>query len=338
MLGYERDEMLGQSARMIYPSDEEFHYVGREKYRQIAEQGIGTVETRFRCKDGSIIDVLLSSAPIEPGDLSAGVTFTVLDITDRKKAEEALRQMNDTLEEQVAARTAELERSNQEIRELSHMTIRAMENDRRALAKELHDSIGGTLAAIKYQLEARVETTGSTHSPHELPLEKIIDYIGHTIQESRRITKQLRPSVLDDFGLIAAVEEHIGDFQGFNPHIKVLKQIHIDETDLSGDAKTVLYRVLQEALNNVAKHSKADRVNVRCYRDGGRVKLQIRDNGVGFDPDEVLGCANIMDGYGLHSMTERVEICKGEFHIESAPAKGATLVASIPVDMARYDH
>jgi PAS domain S-box-containing protein len=84
--GYSRDELLGRSARMVYPSDAEFEAVGRIKYGQIAKDGIGTVETRWKRKDGTVIDVLLSSAPIDPADLSRGVTFTVLDITERKRA------------------------------------------------------------------------------------------------------------------------------------------------------------------------------------------------------------------------------------------------------------
>jgi PAS domain S-box-containing protein len=92
LLGYSTEELLGKSARILYPTDEEFEYVGREKYLQISAQNIGTVETRWQRKDGTIIDVLLSSAPIDPNDLSVGVTFTALDISSRKQAEEDLRE------------------------------------------------------------------------------------------------------------------------------------------------------------------------------------------------------------------------------------------------------
>ncbi len=95
MTGYCRDELIGQSARILYPSDEDYEFVGREKYNQIARQGTGSVETRFKRKDGAVIDVLLSSTPIDTADLSRGVTFTALDITGRKHAEEALRQLKE---------------------------------------------------------------------------------------------------------------------------------------------------------------------------------------------------------------------------------------------------
>jgi len=91
MLDYSREELLGKNARMLYLTDEDFEYVGKEKYAQIHDQGLGAVETRMQCKDGKVIDVLLSSAPIDPNDLSVGVTFTVLDITSRIQAEKAVQ-------------------------------------------------------------------------------------------------------------------------------------------------------------------------------------------------------------------------------------------------------
>ena len=91
MLGYSREELLGKNARMLYLTDEDFEYVGKEKYAQIHDQGLGAVETRMQCKDGKVIDVLLSSAPIDSNDLSVGVTFTVLDITSRIQAEKAVQ-------------------------------------------------------------------------------------------------------------------------------------------------------------------------------------------------------------------------------------------------------
>ena len=97
MIGYTHDELIGQSARMIYPSDADYEYVGREKYRQIAETGTGAVETRFRRKDGTVIDVLLSSTPIDVADLSRGVTFTVMDITARNQAEKTLQKRAEEL-------------------------------------------------------------------------------------------------------------------------------------------------------------------------------------------------------------------------------------------------
>ncbi len=246
------------------------------------------------------------------------------DITERKRAEQALREKEDLLEQKVRERTIELE-------ELGYKTINAMENDRRIMAKELHDSIGGTLAAIKYQLESRVERMGRPPETGPMPLEKIIDYLGATITECRRITKQLRPSVLDDFGLAAAAKECIADYKQFNPKRTVEEDIGRIEQDLPGDVKTVAYRVLQEALNNVSKHSQAPTVRIRLRQIQNAINLQVQDDGIGFDPQEVFGMPETLGGYGLHSMKERVEICKGVFRVQSKPGKGTLVYLSIPI-------
>ena len=110
--GYSRDELIGQNARIIYPTDEDYEYVGTQKYEEIKKTGIGSVDTRFKRKDGKIINVLLSSTPLNTADLSAGVTFTALDITERKQMEEALRRTHHELEIRVRERTSELAESN----------------------------------------------------------------------------------------------------------------------------------------------------------------------------------------------------------------------------------
>lgn len=228
-------------------------------------------------------------------------------------------------------RTAELEKRNRDIKELAHKTIEAMENERRALSKELHDSIGGTLAAIKLQLEGRVEAMTDVPQSVSMSFEKMIDYLGIAIRETRRITKQLRPSVLDDFGLTSAVEECIRDFEQFYPNIKILRLIGISDAKLSSDIKTVLYRVVQESLNNVGKHSQAENVYIQLARQQDSICLQVRDDGIGFDPDEVMNNRRPLSGYGVHSMRERVEICKGEFQMTSQPDRGTSIHVSIPV-------
>jgi len=117
MTGYSREELLGKSALMLYPTAEEYERVGRVKYGMITDRGTGYVETCWRRKDGSVVDVLLSSSPIIPNDLSGEITFTALDITERKHAEEALKKAYDTLEEKVKARTEELEKAYRSLKE-----------------------------------------------------------------------------------------------------------------------------------------------------------------------------------------------------------------------------
>jgi PAS domain S-box-containing protein len=117
MTGYSREELLGKSALMLYPTVEEYERVGLVKYGMIAKRGTGYVETRWQRKDGSVVDILLSSSPIVPGDLSGEITFTALDITERKRAEGALKRAYDSLENKVKERTLELEKAYNSLKE-----------------------------------------------------------------------------------------------------------------------------------------------------------------------------------------------------------------------------
>jgi signal transduction histidine kinase len=270
-----------------------------------AARELKNIECEIKDRSGQTHNLLVNVKRVR---IKGGTTlYACRDITDRKRAESLVKQ-------------------------LSRKTIAAIESQRKALSREIHDSIGGTLAAIKYQLESRVEQMGAPPESVSMPLENIVSHLDGVIHESRRITKQLRPSVLDDFGLRSAMDEHIRDFQSFHPKITVLRRFDIHEDQLTSDAKIVLYRVLQETLNNVGKHSKADQVHIQCYHGQGSVILQVEDNGVGFDLEEVFGSANVLGGYGLYGMTERVEICSGQLHVASKPGQGTTVHARIPLE------
>jgi signal transduction histidine kinase len=208
-----------------------------------------------------------------------------------------------------------------------------MENDRKALAKEIHDSISGTLAAIKLQLEDRMSRMNPSAQglPSDLmPIEKIVEYLAQAIKETRSISMQLRSPTLDKLGLKPALVEHIEHFKQFYPEIKVDSQIEI-ASDIPADIQAVLYRVVQEALNNIGKHSTATVVRVRLTNHQNQIRLEVADNGCGFDDQRVLSDAGSLMGYGIHSMRERIEICKGRFQIRSEPEKETAINISIPI-------
>ncbi|MGB8427656.1 MAG: ATP-binding protein [Desulfobacterales bacterium] len=299
----------------------------------------GSCELRLRQNEGPPVYVQMEAAArLDAQGRVAHWHVALLDISERRQKEQLLKRYHLELEREVACRTTEIESQKRELEQLNRLnrllsqkTLEAMENDRRALSKELHDSIGGTLAAIKMQLESRLanpmrwgQTTGL------MSIEKIVSHLTEAIQETRRISSQLRSLALDDFGLDPALKEHFQQFSEFYPNIRIVPQIDIQDADIPAELQTVLYRVIQEALNNTGKHSQATRVFVRLTQRRNQVVLEVADDGAGFDLQEILSEEPSVIGYGLHSMRERVELCQGTFEIHSTRKKGTRIDISIP--------
>jgi two-component system, NarL family, sensor histidine kinase UhpB len=324
LLGRTRKQLLTMKIPDVTHPEDLDHSLAALK--QLLEKGVPTsLDKRYVRPDGTIVysNSSLTRIDDKQGRAQAILAVTV-DLTERIKAKEVL-------ERRVAERTAELESRNREIRELAHRTIHAMENDRRILSMELHDSIGGTLAALLFQLQERLELMKSDPPPEVFTFEKILEHLEETIRETRFISKQLRPSILDDFGLSAAIHDTIRDFSDFYPGIGITSHIDIDESDLSDAIQTVIYRVIQEALHNIAKHSQADSAHITLRRADSFVLFQIKDNGIGFDYVKVIGNGLKLTSYGLQSMKERVEICKGTFRLFSEPGKGTQIDVTLPI-------
>jgi PAS domain S-box-containing protein len=295
-------------------------------------------EIKFQRSDGTFGWMSASSAPIhdEEGNVVAGVV-TFSDTTRDKETEEMRRRYREELEREVGNRTAaietqykELQELNSLIKQLSWKTIDALETERKALSKEIHDSIAGTLAAIKMQLEAYLKQTAEGISFNPMPLEAIVGHLTGAIKETKHISMQLRSTTLDDFGLQPAIEEHIRHFRQFYPDIEVVARIDVENSGIPSKTETVLYRVVQEALNNIGKHSAATIVRLELKHLQKQVRLEISDNGCGFDLQPVLSERDSLTGFGIHSMRERVEICEGTFQIRSKPNQGTVIDISIP--------
>jgi signal transduction histidine kinase len=156
-------------------------------------------------------------------------------------------------------------------------------------------------------------------------LETIIPLTQKTIEEVRRIVKDLRPSILDDLGILATINWFCREFQNVYPGIRIKKEINIHENDIPSPLKTVIYRILQEALNNVTKHSQADLVQLTLQKTDNGVELAIHDNGTGFDLSEAISLIPSRRGFGLASMRERAHLSGASFHIKSAEGEGTTI-------------
>jgi signal transduction histidine kinase len=219
----------------------------------------------------------------------------------------------------------ELRKSENRLRLLSSQLINVQEAERKRIAREIHDSIGQTLAAIKFALESKLSQMGGGVAPPGVSIENIISLTQGGIEESRRIQMDLRPSVLDDLGFLATIGWFTREFQKVYLHISVEKHISVEENEIPDSLRTVLFRVMQEAMNNVAKHSNANLVRLILKKMDGRIVLTIEDNGAGFEPESTK------QGLGLTSMRERAELSGGTFEVDSILGKGTMIRASWPL-------
>jgi signal transduction histidine kinase len=158
----------------------------------------------------------------------------------------------------------------------------------------------------------------------------VIRVIEEGIEECRRMQQDLRPSILDDLGILATLSWFCRRYQTIYTGIKVELEQALEETDIPDSLKIVIFRVTQEGMNNVARHSKADVVHLSLRKVDGRIELVLKDNGQGFDLKKVLGSEGTKRGLGLTSMRERTELSGGSFAIESAERKGTTIRAYWP--------
>jgi PAS domain S-box-containing protein len=310
LAGYSHDQMTGVAALDFFvPEDRN---LVNERINDVFAKGRASVETRLITKDGTAQPHLMTGVRIEL-DGEVYLVGVGMDITERKMAEEAL--------------TA----SERELRILSGKLISAQETERQRLAMELHDGIGQALTAIKVRVEGVLRKTQGRLTEEEFtPLRDLIPTIQDSVEEVRRMSRDLRPAMLDTLGILSTIGWLCRQIKSLHPHIAVTKEIDLEEEDVPENLKIVIFRVLQEASNNVAKHSGSDRLLIRVGRSTQGIELVIKDNGVGFDLDSALRLHSDQRGFGLASMKERTTLSGGQYFLRTGPAIGTTIKAVWP--------
>ncbi|MDM8515744.1 histidine kinase [Desulfobacterales bacterium HSG16] len=258
-------------------------------------------------------------------DVTNDIAFALHNIEKKKQRQEAENELvkaRDELELRVKKRTNELEL-------LSSRLLNAQEEERKRIAADLHDEIGQSLSAAKFIIETAFEQFDTQKTVPDIDsLRKLVPMLQKTSEEVRTIVMNLRPSILDDLGILATIGWFCRQFQGVYSDIRVKEKINIKEADVSDALKTIIFRVMQEAMNNIAKHSKADIVCLYLEKRESIIDLAIEDNGLGFDMAK-SSSGNIAEkGFGISGMKERTELSGGFFLIESSPGEGTIVRAS----------
>ncbi|MDH4286819.1 MAG: PAS domain S-box protein, partial [Gallionella sp.] len=303
-LGYTRDEVIGKIRwpDLLTPAG---LLVFQETFPQLMRQGyVRDLEVEITRKDGTaVIGLVNASAIYDSGGNFVMSRSTIVDITARKRAEQRLKELSSHLQ-----------------------TVR--EDEKTRIAHEIHDDLGGTLTALKMDVYWIKNLSGETESPAIMKrIDSIAQLIDNAVGVTRRVITELRPTILDDLGLLAALEWQAAQFQ---MRTGIACSVHGIEGGGEPDKQysIVLYRVFQEALTNIAKHSGASKVVVDYQCCDEEVMLSVSDNGSGLPEGHAIG----HNSYGLRGINERVEQLGGTFSFNSISGGGFNVTVTLPAE------
>lgn len=323
-LGIPQQSALLAGSYVVHPEDDARV---RDKYLEcLARRSQLSDEYRLRRFDGQYRWVLVRAIPrTSPTGEFLGYTGKIFDISDRKRAEEELRTAND----QLATELSERIKAQQEVIALSHRLITAQEQERARIARQLHDDIGQQIAALSiwlsnFKIQVSEQQAGAAQNADLL--HKSLSQLAARV---RQMSHELHPAILEHAGLAVALKSYCVEFSSVSG-VKVSIQVRGAFQDVPPDAALCVYRVTQEALQNVAKHAGVKEADVTLIRAGSDVRLTVSDRGVGFDPER----AGKSGGLGLVSMNERVRLVEGSLAVESSPSGGTTVRLEVPTSRA----
>lgn len=333
VMGFGRNEVIGQHLTDFF-TPESKKYALSKIFPEFFKTGFfKDVPYTYIKKNGGKIDILLSCYGVrdETGKVVRSLAVSV-DVTEKNRAQkdleiatEKLSRYSQDLEKQVSRRTAQLEKAQASLKNLSKNIIASQEREKEQVARELHDHLGQVLTALRIDTVWLKNHLAGPCADAADRAEKMSALIENTIQDVRDMSYRLRPRVLDDLGLTDALESLVSDFEKRSNVSCVFRQDSIPEIDKT--LATALYRIGQEAVTNAIRHADATAIIVELREDDHGLVLTVDDNGIGFDPAKNTGQA----GFGLEGMMERAGLAGGWLDIASTPGRGTRITCKVKV-------
>lgn len=302
LLGYTKEELLTMKMQDMLTAEEN----RTNPFRfELMLQGISKVRQRqMQKKDGTVVITEVRSQQLPDGRYLS----VIRDLTERIKAEQ------------------ELQHYYNQLKELNTYLQNVREDERTGIAREIHDELGQQLTVLKMDISWLSKKISDDKPEIREKLEGLIEMVDNTVKSVRRISSELRPSLLDDLGLPAAIEWHAQEFMK-RTGLRIQTAIEQQEMSLPGKLAITLFRVYQESLTNVARHADATRIQVSLKTDKKRLYMEVLDDGKGFLQTDIENKKTL----GILGMKERIAIIKGEYEIESIPGKGTRVKVSVPL-------
>jgi PAS domain S-box-containing protein len=329
MLGWSAQEVMGKQLPTI-PMDRQEEFWGFQEQIRRGETLDG-VEVRRQRRDGTPIDYSIYASPLrdDQGRINGNLTVLV-DITERKHAEKEIRKLNETLEQRVTERTAELANRTLQLQKLALELSGAEDRERRHIASILHDDFQQQLAYIKMELD-QVRKTVDTNALHTLDL--LSEVTAECIEKSRNLSYELNPPALHRSGLLAALDVLAKQMKKRHGLLVTFrKQKGAEPTSLS--LASILYRSAQELLYNVVKYARVKSALMDIRHKNGVIFLKVEDRGNGFDLDAVRAGQDSGAGFGLYNIEDRITFLGGTMKVTSKPGKGCCVVLTVPKDFS----
>lgn len=311
MSGHQPEELVGMTADVLYGDETDQNAIARIRAGIATRQSVKEVMLNYR-KDKASFWNEIEIVPIPALKKGQREYFASIqrDVSERKQRE------------------LELKQSQEELRRLSRAQEGALEQERRRIARDLHDELGQTLTAMKWNLGVALQDLSDLPQRHKQRLQASVDCIDEAINQVREIASNLRPAMLDDLGFEAAAEWFLEQCAGREDLAIHWQAALFQGGEAKGDVATALFRILQECMTNISRHAQARSVRIHYQETQAQAVLEVCDDGVGFSSPAVG------QGFGLVSMRERVTMLGGDLDVESSSGRGVRVRVALPLEGA----